>query len=256
MNDSSKDIKWLITGLLIGLVLAPLLFIAGMYFYKNQKESSTSSEPIVERSDLPVTETVSNVTVYPENKTNEMYQWLFEEEAMQVIPRQFKKAIVATFQHDAHFKDNLYDFLDSPGAKILAYGDFDNDYKQDLACLFEKKDSGSAVLTIFAYKQKNEQPSLCYYKHLTDIPSIQTSKKGEKVFLNSQYLHPAPLDGIMIDYGYQKDLLLFHAKSGNFRVYDQHPTDLFAPKKAGTQGTSLPEEEWIEHEEELIEDEN
>ncbi|MCH5597118.1 hypothetical protein [Niabella ginsengisoli] len=63
---------------------------------------------------------------------------------------------------------------------------------------------------------------LYWKKYSSELPIINSFKKGEKIFMGDTMLKPSPLDGLIIKFKHYKEALLYDSKLKTFENYRQY----------------------------------
>ncbi len=142
------------------------------------------------------------------------------------IPVNYKRAIVKIFMDNKYYERDGEDqyhltSIKDRAPKIYAFGNFtgrSQEGKPDMAFLLEKQDFQSSALFIIS-----SLGDILYWKeYSSDLPIINAFKKGSKIFIDKPTLEPAPLDGIIIQFKYNKEALVYNGQLKTFEPYHQY----------------------------------
>jgi hypothetical protein len=142
------------------------------------------------------------------------------------IPVNYKRAIVKIFMDNKYYERDGEDqyhltSIKDRAPKIYAFGNFtgrSQEGKPDMAFLLEKQDFQSSALFVIS-----SLGDILYWKeYSSDLPIINAFKKGSKIFIDQPTLEPSPLDGIIIQFKYSKDALVYNSQLKTFEPYHQY----------------------------------
>ncbi|MCH5716666.1 hypothetical protein [Niabella hibiscisoli] len=165
------------------------------------------------------------------------------------IPVNYKRAIVKIFMDNKYYEkdgdgDGQYHLtsIKDRAPKIYAFGNFtgrSQEGKPDMAFLLEKQDFQSSALFVIS-----SLGDILYWKeYSSDLPIINSFKKGSKIFIDKTELEPSPLDGIIIQFKYNKDALVYNGQLKTFEPYHQYTKEeLEADPEEGDEPDVTPEE--------------
>ena len=161
------------------------------------------------------------------------------------IPVNYKRAIVKIFMDNKYYdNDEPYHLtsIKDRAPKIYAFGNFtgrSQEGKPDMAFLLEKQDFQSSALFIIS-----SLGDILYWKeYSSDLPIIGGFKKGSKIFIDKPVLEPSPLDGLIIQFKYSKDALVYNSQLKTFEPYHQYTKEeLEADPEEGDEPDVEPEE--------------
>ncbi|WP_114791907.1 hypothetical protein U0035_15080 [Niabella yanshanensis] len=140
------------------------------------------------------------------------------------IPANYKRAIVKIFMDNKYYdNDEPYHLtsIKDRAPKIYAFGNFtgtSQEGKPDMAFLLEKQDFQSSALFIIS-----SLGDILYWKeYSSDLPIVNAFKKGSKIFIDTPNLEPSPLDGIIIQFKYSRNALVYNSQLKTFEPYHQY----------------------------------
>lgn len=143
------------------------------------------------------------------------------------IPVNYKRAIVKIFMDNKYYERGEQYYLTpikDRAPKIYAFGNFtgrSQEGKPDMAFLLEKQDFQSSALFVIS-----SLGDILYWKeYSSDLPIINAFRKGSKIFMDKTTLEPSPQDGIIVQFKYSKDALVYNARLKTFEVYHQYTDD-------------------------------
>ena len=164
-------------------------------------------------------------------------QQIFTISEYDKISENFKKVIHQLFLQNDYLKEGTYFFTKIPSraSKVIAYGNFSNkkDYNgvdvahedgyinDDVAIILEKKDFKSSAICLLS-----ENGDILYYKEFEDeLPTIESFKKGAKIFMDTTVLQNAPSDGILILTKNEKKVLIYVPEKNIFEIFYQYKNE-------------------------------
>lgn len=158
------------------------------------------------------------------------------------IPVNYKRAIVKIFMDNKYYERGEQYYLTpikDRAPKIYTFGNFtgrSQEGKPDMAFLLEKQDFQSSALFVIS-----SLGDILYWKeYSSDLPIINVFKKGSKIFIDKTTLEPSPLDGIIIQFKYSKEALVYNSQLKKFEDYHQYTEEEL---KADPEEGDEPEEE-------------
>ena len=147
----------------------------------------------------------------------------FSLKAYDKIPENYKEHIYYFLEYN-NFNDGTYFLtkIEDRAKDVFAFGDFTNDDndEDDLAVVLELNDFKTSKLVLF-----NHKGELLYTEDFSYLPTIKSFKVGSKIYMDTTELVPAPVGGLILQYGDSKNVLLYDKKTKTFSTYYQYTNE-------------------------------
>lgn len=220
MNSNPKlpkksNKKWILPS-----VIAALLLIAFSFLYNWQRYFTSTDSPQVEYGTPAIV--IENFD-YLESIT-------FKIQEYNKINKEYRKGIIQLFINNKFYdaEDHSERFhltnIKDRAPKVFAFGNFtgkSETNKDDLAFLVENEDSSSSILFIIS-----SNGDVLYKKRFdSEVPVINSFKRGSKIFMDTEHLEPSPEDGLIIKFKSRKSVILYVSKTTNFEEFHQYTTE-------------------------------
>ncbi|WP_293952895.1 MULTISPECIES: hypothetical protein [unclassified Sphingobacterium] len=220
--------------IIIGIVLLVILAGGGYYNY-NQRQAIQGLEV-----DSTATAAIGYENADPKDLEDadgwsslEDYQhWnnaIFTIPEYDNIPLRYRRGITKIFMGNNYLEPvedkPIYKFtrIKDRAKSVFCYGNFtdrnDSDsWNKEMAFLIEKNDYQSSAIWIISAKGD----ILFWKEYSSELPLINSFKKGQKIFMDEMKLVPAPADGIIIKNKNSKYALIYNKSSKTFDSYYQY----------------------------------
>lgn len=207
--------KWILLS-----VIAALLLIAFSFLYNWQRYFTSTDAPQTEHGNPAIV--IENFD-YLETITFKIHEY-------NEINEEYRKGIVQVFInnkfYDAEDRSERFHLtnIKDRAPKIFAFGNFtgkSETNKDDLAFLVENEDSSSIILFIIS-----SNGDVLYKKRYdSEVPVINSFKRGSKIFMDTEKLQPSPEDGLIIKFKSHKSAILYVSKNTNFEEFHQYTAE-------------------------------
>lgn len=209
--------KWIIIAIILAVLLIAISFLYNWqrYFTKDyestQNDSYATPAIVIENFDY-----LKKIT--------------FKVKEYDEIPDEYKKGIVQIFINNKFYdlENNSEKFhltnIKDRAKKVFAFGNFTGETeenKPDIAFLVESEDSNASILFVISSKGN----LLFKKRYESEPPLINSFKKGSNIFMDSSQLQPSPEDGLIINFKYDKNSIVYDKKSKSFEEFHQYSTE-------------------------------
>jgi len=145
------------------------------------------------------------------------------------IPLRYRRGITKIFMGNNYLEPSgdkpIYKFtrIKDRAKSVFCYGNFTDrhdadNWNKEMAFLVEKNDYQSSAIWIISAKGD----ILFWKEYSSELPLINSFKKGQKIFMDEMKLVPAPADGIIIKNKSSKYALIYNKGTKTFDNYYQY----------------------------------
>lgn len=145
------------------------------------------------------------------------------------IPLRYRRGITKIFMGNSYLEPSgdkpIYKFtrIKDRAKSVFCYGNFTDrhdadNWNKEMAFLVEKNDYQSSALWIISAKGD----ILFWKEYSSELPLINSFKKGQKIFMDEMKLVPAPADGIIVKNKSSKYALIYNKGTKTFDTYYQY----------------------------------
>lgn len=220
--------------IIVGIVATLLLLASGIYYnYTKHQDSDT----------IPVDTTATAIRFDDADPKDledadgwsslEDYQhWnnaIFSIPEYDGIPLRYRRGITKIFVDNNYLVPSgdkpIYKFtrIKDRAKSVFCYGNFTDrrdadNWNKEMAFLVEKNDYQSSAIWIISAKGD----ILFWKEYSSELPLINSFKKGQKIFMDEMKLVPAPADGIIVKNKASKDALIYNRETKTFDSYYQY----------------------------------
>ncbi|MNE09360.1 hypothetical protein D3C81_1153880 [compost metagenome] len=129
---------------------------------------------------------------------------------------------------------------------VFCYGNFTDrhdadNWNKEMAFLVEKNDYQSSAIWIISAKGD----ILFWKEYSSELPLINSFKKGQKIFMDEMKLVPAPADGIIVKNKSSKYALIYNKGTKTFDTYYQYSDSEIKEATTAEEGPYMEELEDI-----------
>ncbi|WP_343565173.1 hypothetical protein [Sphingobacterium sp.] len=145
------------------------------------------------------------------------------------IPLRYRRGITKIFMGNSYLEPSgdkpIYKFtrIKDRAKSVFCYGNFTDrsdadNWNKEMAFLVEKNDYQSSAIWIISAKGD----ILFWKEYSSELPLINSFKKGQKIFMDEMKLVPAPADGIIVKNKNSKYALIYNKGTKTFDTYYQY----------------------------------
>ncbi|QIH31972.1 MULTISPECIES: hypothetical protein [Sphingobacterium] len=145
------------------------------------------------------------------------------------IPLRYRRGITKIFMGNSYLEPSgdkpIYKFtrIKDRAKSVFCYGNFTDrhdadNWNKEMAFLVEKNDYQSSAIWIISAKGD----ILFWKEYSSELPLINSFKKGQKIFMDEMKLVPAPADGIIVKNKSSKYALIYNKGTKTFDTYYQY----------------------------------
>lgn len=216
--------------ILIGILILVIIGCAAYLFF--QKNNVSADIDAAKNDSLSVSDSIKGEEFLASMEEYEYYKNItFPVSEYDAIPLNYKRAIVKLLKDNGQYKagNDGYGFtrIKDRAKKVFAFGNFTdrpdaNKDNRELAFILEKKDFSSTALYIIS-----SDGGLLFTKEFPDseLPIINSFKKGAKIYMEEPTLVPSPSDGLILKFPETKYVVIYDKKLTNFTSYYQYTED-------------------------------
>lgn len=208
--------------IIISTVVGVLLLASGSYLWNNYQNRLTEEE----YANL----SPEQATLYPDTENFDYYnKILFDIPEYDAISQKYREGIMKVFRDNGFFEPDEGEKrfsmtkIKDRASKVFAFGNFTGQTKNnepELAFLIQSEDANESKLFIISSDR-----DVLFRKDYSDAPIINSFKKGDKIFMDSEALQPSPKDGLIIKFKDSKYALVYNESSKNFDEFYQYTND-------------------------------
>lgn len=215
-KKQSKKKFAIILSIIVGIIL--LLLVGNYYWHQYQDKITKAEYGSIGTGTMPIYEDTQDYDYY-----NKM---LFDIPEYDGISQKYREGIMKVFRDNGLFNPDEGDRrfsltkIKDRASKVYAFGDFTGQTKNnqpELAFLIQSEDANESKLFIISSDR-----DVLFRKDYGDAPIINSFKKRDKIFMDSEVLQPSPKDGLIIKFKDSKYALVYNESSKNFDEFYQY----------------------------------
>lgn len=252
-EPKSKKKLYIIIGLVIFLVL-----LAGGGYYSYMQRLDPDTVPLdsatavdgfeqADPKDLEEADGWSSIDDYIHWKNA-----IFTIPEYDYIPLRYRRGITKIFMGNSYLEPSddkpIYKFtrIKDRAKSVFCYGNFTDrrdadNWNKEMAFLVEKNDYQSSAIWIISAKGD----VLFWKEYSSELPLINSFKKGQQIFMDEMKLVPAPADGIIVKNKSAKYALIYNKGTKTFDTYYQYSDSEIKEATATEEGPYVEELEDI-----------
>jgi len=165
--------------------------------------------------------------IYEDTEDYDYYnKILFDIPEYDGISQRYREGIMKVFRDNGFFNPDESERrfsmtkIKDRASKVFSFGNFTGQTKNnqpELAFLVQSEDAKESKLFIISGDR-----DVLFRKDYNDAPIINSFKKGDKIFMESEVLQPSPKDGLIIKFKDSKYALVYNESSKNFDEFYQY----------------------------------
>jgi hypothetical protein len=151
----------------------------------------------------------------------EYYSKYFSIEPFKSLHSDVKRLI---YENDNSSSNTYYVSQNSTRIKkAIAMGDFDSDGLGDIAIVLDNPENQYSRLLMICHNKATQKPYLAYAENFYEIASINSFKRGAKIYNQSYNLYSSENDGIILQSEGTKLAVVYDSELFKFRTISQYP---------------------------------